>query len=209
MKYLKILGLTAVAAMALMAFLGASSASATVLCKTTQNVCAEKWDYPAGTRIEAIVLNTVLLKAGIEDTCTKGVANGITANTGSDTETVHGEIAELTFENCTCPVTVIKKGELEIHYEGEGKGTLTGKGSEVTVNCAGVTCTYGTAAGGTDLGTLDEPANSTSDTKMTISASLPKLAGGFFCASTGTWTGEYTVTKPVPLYVATKAEGQP
>jgi hypothetical protein len=35
MKYLKMLGLAAIAAMGLMAFLGASTASATVLCETT------------------------------------------------------------------------------------------------------------------------------------------------------------------------------
>ena len=47
MKYVKMLGLAAVAAMALMAFLGASSASATVLCKThiTSGCAAAGWDY--------------------------------------------------------------------------------------------------------------------------------------------------------------------
>jgi hypothetical protein len=208
MQNLKILGLAAVAAAALTALLGANPASATVLCKTTQNICGEGWDRGPGARIESSINGTVLFKAGIENTCTKGVATVVTSNTGSDTETVHGPIEELTFENCLCPTTVLKKGEMEIHYEGEGKGTITIKNTAVTVNCGGVSCTYGGAASGTDLGTLDEPANSSSDAKITINASVPKLEGGFLCASTEAWLGEYTVTSPTPLYVATKAEGQ-
>jgi hypothetical protein len=50
MKYLKMLGLAAVAAMALTAVLGASSASAaTFLCKTNANPCPEH--YPTGTTL--------------------------------------------------------------------------------------------------------------------------------------------------------------
>lgn len=52
MKYLKMLGLAAVAAAALMAFVGAGTASAKegVLCSTTSNPCNSKW--AAGTVID-------------------------------------------------------------------------------------------------------------------------------------------------------------
>jgi hypothetical protein len=45
MKYLKILGLAAVAAAAVMSIAGAGSASATVLCSTTADPCpaGQKW----------------------------------------------------------------------------------------------------------------------------------------------------------------------
>jgi hypothetical protein len=209
MRFIKTLGFAMVAAAVLTAFIGASTSSATVLCKTTQQVCGAGWDYSAGSSVNSSMNNTSLFKAGIEDTCTKGVLSGPEAATGSSTETVRIEILELYFENCTCPMTVITKGSLEIHYVGEGRGTMTGKNSRITVNCAGVSCAYGTAAGGTDLGALDEPVTSSSDARITISASLPKMEGGFLCAGVETWTGEYIVTSPTPLYVATKAEGQP
>lgn len=49
MKYLKMLGLAAVAAMALTAFAGVGSASATggVLCENTTDHCTEKWTVGA------------------------------------------------------------------------------------------------------------------------------------------------------------------
>jgi len=47
-KYLKMLGLAAIAATALMAF-GANSASATELCATTQVPCSPEKMYDPGT----------------------------------------------------------------------------------------------------------------------------------------------------------------
>lgn len=206
MKHLKMLGLAALAVAAVMAFIGASSASATVLCKTTpvSNSCPSGWDYPAETTIHATVEGTVHLVAGfVNDTCANGTVRGKTANTGGASETVNGSIEVLTFEECTCPTTVITKGSLEIHWiPGSNNGTLTGRGSEVTVNCSGVTCTYGTAANGTDLGKATGSATDTEKATMDISATLPKLAGSFLCPSTGEWTGAYWVTEPVPLWFA-------
>ncbi|MGN6275722.1 MAG: DUF6531 domain-containing protein, partial [Solirubrobacterales bacterium] len=60
----------------------------------------------------------------------------------------------------------------------------------------GVSCTYGTGTG-TTLGTLkggEEPL-------LSISASVPKTAGGFLCPSTATWSAEYVVTEPHALFV--------
>lgn len=57
MKHLNMLGLVAIATVALTTFLGSGSASATVLCKTelTQGCAANGWDYPVATVIESTV----------------------------------------------------------------------------------------------------------------------------------------------------------
>lgn len=209
MRHLKMLGLAVVAAVALIAMIGPSSVSATVLCKTTpvSNSCPSGSDYPAETTIDLSVEGTIHWVAGfIDDTCTKGTAKGKTSNTGSATATVSGPIEALTFEECTCSTTTISKGSLEIHWiSGSHNGTLTGKSSEWTTNCSGVTCTYGTAANGTDLGKVTSSATGSSAATVDIEATLPKLAGSFLCPSTEAWNGSYLITEPIPLYVAETA----
>ena len=209
MKYVKMLGLAVMAAAALMAFVGASSASATVLCKTTPtaHTCPEGWAYGKGTVVHAVLVKETkaVLSAGITDECEESTVQGTTANEGSASETVKGAIEVLTFAKCTCAVTEITaNGSLEIHFEtttaGAPAGTLTGSGTKSRVVCGGIECKYGTEA--TDIGTLDEPASGTSHAILTAEASLIKEGGSFLCPGTAKWTAQYTVTSPVPLYVA-------
>jgi hypothetical protein len=212
MKPAKILGLAALAAMALIAFAGAGSASATVLCKTTANPCGAEWDYPKGTEIHAVLVAGTTSKlenlsgSSVYTTCTESTIQGTTSNTGSDTETVTGS-GVLTWGpkgvGCSTTVDTLANGTLEVHYGEKGDGVVTSKGAEWTEELFGVTCSYGTAATGTKLGTLTEPASSTSDTVLDVSAEVEKKAGGFLCPSEVRWTAEYTFTSPVPLYVAT------
>ena len=214
MKYAKMLGLAAVAAAALMAFVGASSASATVLCKTnpvaekTGTVCPSSWAYGANTTIHAV------LKAGTKAKlvtsfktieCSKSTVHGDTTNEGSATETVDGPITILTFEECNCEVVEVKKpGSLEIHWiENSHNGTLTSSGAEVTTICSSVFgkvhCVYTTNE--THLGVLDGGAPAI----MTIkNAKIPVDAANSdkLCPEKSEWTAEYEVTEPNPLYVA-------
>jgi len=198
MKYLKMLGLAVVAAAALMAFVGASSASATTL--TCTNPPGTKVTCPAGTTIHATAESSLTLKAGFANiTCTESTVHGLTSNTGSATETVKGNIEALTFGACNATVNVIKKGSLEIHTQNataNNNGTLTGTGSEVTVSTLGVSCVYGTPTA-TDLGTLTgSTSRGGSTATMDISAELTKISGGFACANPAHWEGSYTVTSP-------------
>jgi len=100
------------AATALMAFVGASTVSATVLCKTpgtgspTGTTCPANQAYPAGTEIHAVTEGNIVLTAGnefTEITCKKGTIKGKTLNEGSATETVKGEVEKWTFEECSTP----------------------------------------------------------------------------------------------------------
>jgi len=104
MKYVKMLGLAAVAAAALMAFVGASTASATVLCKTagtgspTGTTCPANQAYPAGTAITAVNKGTVKLDTTFKTIeCSGSEVKGSTSNEGSATETVTGPEGTLTF----------------------------------------------------------------------------------------------------------------
>jgi hypothetical protein len=202
MKYLKALGLAAVAAMALTALIGVGSASATVLCKTALSEgCAGVWDYPAGTEIDLSLEGSTSTRGTngeLLDTCTEGTIKGATTNTGGPSETVTSKSSELWSRNCTTTTVSLAPGSLEIHWKEGTNGTLTVKGTEVTKMIGSVSCVYGPAAGGVDLGTLTGGSPATVD----VEAVLPKLSGGFLCPADVVWNGAYLVTTPQPLYVS-------
>src|SRR5215211_2682634 len=181
MKHLKMIGLLVVAAASLMAFAGSASA-APVLTS------------PAGTEytgtIEATIKpgTTLALSAGISDTCTVGSVSGtVTTNT---TTHATGAISALSFGTAATPCTktthVLKNGNLTVGDKGE----VIASNNEVTVFDLGVSCVYGGSTG-TNIGTLTGGTPATMDINTT---ELPKISGGFLCASKGTWTGTYTVT---------------
>jgi hypothetical protein len=186
MKHLKLIGVAAIAAMALMAF--ASTASATVTSPSGTEYTGE---------VKSTASSSLLLEAGFaEITCTEStVAGKITTN---DATIASGAITTLSYSNCgSATVDTLANGSLEIVSAGSGKGTVKGYNSQVTTSIFGTSCVYGTAAGGTTLGTVvgGTPA------KMTISASLPKISGGFLCANPAKWSGSYTVTTPSTLLI--------
>ncbi|HET9396569.1 MAG TPA: hypothetical protein VFO36_10970 [Nitrospiraceae bacterium] len=205
MKYLKMLGLAAVAAAALMAFVGAGTASATTL------TAPEGTQVPAGTLITAEAETHVTLHPPFGSiTCAKSHVEGKTSNAGSATETVKGNISTLSFGECNATVTVLKAGSLEIHTDPEGQpangnGILTSSGAEVTVVYLGFHCIFST--NNTNIGTVTgyTNANTTSKEHATfdISATIPRTGGssGAFCGSTAQWTGAYTITTPKKLWV--------
>ena len=218
MKYLKMLGLTAVAAMALTAFLGASSASGTVLCTTTmtEGCAAAGWHIPSGSILEASQVGTGSLETTggtVLDTCSGAAINQTTKTTGSSTETVTAitEIGDITWKECTKTTDTLEGAHLEIHWiPGTDNGTITIKGGKVTVNSIFGTCTYG----------FSEPARSLGDLigdhetpKLVINTLVSKLGGGGLCPAESRWTATFHVTgiiypgKPTvehaPLFVST------
>ncbi|HET7590597.1 MAG TPA: hypothetical protein VFK14_10515 [Solirubrobacterales bacterium] len=190
MKHLKMLGLLAVAAAAFMAFAGNAYAENPVLTS------------PAGTEYTGTIHatletgTTAKLEAGIEDTCTVSTVHGdVTTNTFG---VASGPITGLSFGSEATPcsaeaTTVLNPGSLSI----ASGGAVTATGNEVTVKQFGISCIYG-GGSGTVLGSLEggTPA------KLKVNTSeLPKISGGLFCASKGTWTANYVVTTPGTLLV--------
>lgn len=202
MKYVKMLGLAAIVAAALMALAGVGTASATVLCKNNLNTekCSEP--YPAGTKIEAKLIGTAKLDtsfATIE--CKKASGSGTLLQAGSATTTPVGGEATVSFSECNCEVKVLKTGTGEIHYiAGTDNGTLTGSGGEATVSCSTifgtVHCIYASATP-TDAGQL----TGGSPAKEKVSMNVPRLTTNGLCSEEATLTAEYEVTSPNPLYV--------
>jgi hypothetical protein len=194
MKYLKMLGLAAVAAAALMAFVGASTASATVLCANNASTTACSSKLGVGTIVHAESVGKAILESGetILDECEGSTLQGKVTNAGGSGATVSGPVETLNWGKCTKTTTTTKLGSLEIHHN---PNTLTVSGIEVTVETGFLgSCTY-TAS---NIGTVVSGAPA----KITINTKVKKSAGGFACPTEPTWTAEFKVTSPNPLYVA-------
>jgi hypothetical protein len=208
MRSLKMLGFAAVAAAALMAFVGASSASATVLCKvegtgaTTGTICPSGSAYGAKTAVSAqLVAGTVakLETAFKTIECKKSTTSGETS--AEEAAEITGPEGTLTFTECNCEIKVLHAGTVSTGWiSGTHNGTQKSTGNETTSQCStifgNVHCIYKTNA--TDLGTLTggNPA------KLDANASIPRLATDGLCAEKAVWHAEYEVTAPKPLFIA-------
>jgi hypothetical protein len=201
MKYLKMLGLAAVAAMALMAVVGAGTASATAVYGNGAKlgVGAEiKASLTGGTaRLE----NTA---GEVLDTCTGGEVKGTISNAGGEAATVSGSVstANLTWSGCTKnPTQTTSGGTLEIHHiSGKTNGTLTASGFNVTVaGIFGVSCIYGTGSN-LDLGEVE--GSKSKQAILNINVVVNGAAGNsFLCPSHAIWNADYKVTNYENFYV--------
>jgi hypothetical protein len=197
MKHVKLPGLIAVAAMALMALLGVGTASATVLCKTATGglECGESWKYSGTTKGSLKPETTAIMKSTggtTENTCTGGSAEG-TASAGGATSTVTGNTSGLTLSGCTSTADNLTSCEGEIHsISGTSSGTVTVKGCNTTTVLNGTSCTYGAGAG-VDVGIVEEGG---SGAAAKVNEVTSKVAGGFLCPSSAVLEAEVVRTAP-------------
>jgi hypothetical protein len=199
MKYLKMLGLAAVAAAALMAIVGVTAASATTLeiggVKQTGAVTI-------GATLKPGTSATLVDEFGTTtDTCTESTVHGKTTTfTATGTNEIDGKVETLTFGKCSHTTTVINPGVLYVGWiKGTTNGTVTSAGAEVTVNStffgASAICKTGT---GTDIGTLTGVKTTAEHATMDIDATKNLNCG---ILGNSSWTGTYTVTTPTGLGV--------
>jgi len=198
MKYLKMLGLAAVAALALMAVVGARDASATTL---KVNGITQTGTVEIGASLEGGT--KIIWKDGAGttlDECFGSEIEGkVTTVTGAS---VSGPLSKLTISLCSHTTTTLAPGHLSITQIGStANGTVVSIGAEITI----VSTTFGASAvcktgAGTDIGTLTGATNGTSNTSKFATLDLNgKISCGIL--GTSTWTGSYIVTSPVELAV--------
>jgi hypothetical protein len=189
MKYLKMLGLAAVAAMAMAAFT-AGTASATTLevnGSTTNASVLIKASLKAGT--SSVLRDTFGVS---QNTCRISAIEGDT-NSPFTGATVTGQVDFLTFSDCDQIVTVHSRGTLHItHIAGTTNGTVSSSGAQITATgpFGYMNCVTGA---GTHLGTLTGKASGHAE--LAINATLN-------CGISAKWTATYTVTSPTGLGVS-------
>jgi len=208
MKYIKVLGLAAVAALAMMASTGAGSASGTVLCKVYKTPCPVGQALPDKTVIDMtlkIGKSVAFLGPGKETvaTCTTSTVKGKTTDEGGgENVPVQGNVEALTYETCSSgTIKVLKLGSFEVNYinsaENKTRAVLTSIGAEVTVVEVGSSCDFGTVSGAT-LGILESDEAVGPD--LVEEATFPKEEGGFLCPQLIVVKGEYKITEPAEIF---------
>lgn len=212
MKYLKMLGLTAAAALALAALLGVSSASAAVLCSEYEKECPEENVYPANTvtdaTLEAGTSSLIRTTPGVTlVTCTGSTIKGETTAQGSKGVAIPGTLLSLTFAGCAQTLTVLAAGTFNILYAGPNtNGTTTFKGTRFTVTSMGSSCVYTTGEGIHIAVMTSSPL--TTYPKVHVNATLSKEMGGMLCPEDAVWQAAYQITSPKPLYFKNTVKGE-
>jgi hypothetical protein len=209
-RLIKMLGLAATAAIAVMAFVGLSSASAnfaTTLCSVhpeALNKCPEA-NSLEHKHIEAESKHA-LLKAGFTILCKKSLILGQSLLLTAAGTRFIGHVETLTFEECSGgKVTVVDKtGLLLLLKTALNLGDVTAHGFEVLAEQLGEHCVYGGVAAGLHALGHETLADKTlHHAKVTANeVSLEELEGGFFCPNTAKWTATYTITLPLPVFIA-------
>jgi hypothetical protein len=150
-----------------------------------------------GSTIEAISTNSKLHGSFITVECLHSQVKGtVSENATKNGKNASGAISALTFTGCNYPVTVTNAGSLSI----DKNGTTTSTSAVIAIHTSIGECVFSTSA--TDVGTLAGSHKSGGNAVLNInSAAIPRTGGSFFCGSSGTWTGSYTVTNPTALYV--------
>jgi hypothetical protein len=189
MKYIRMLGLLAVAAAALMAFTGSAfGATATSPTGTTYT----------GT-INAVSVGATSIHGNGTFTCQESTIEGKIESHGA--VNVGGKISKLTFSKCgTDHFTVLSAGKLSV----DSAGTLFSTGAQITITLTAsplghLSCGYST--NNTHIGKLTDSHETGGHATLDIEASTMPRFHSFFCGSFGEWTGKYTVTTPSRLYI--------
>jgi len=189
MKYIKILGLLAVAAAALMAFAG--SASATTVTTTTGGAAATPKIHGVNEGGHVVLANSI---ANIE--CSSTYESSVESHGAGVTD--KGVFIAWLFTGCTNEwhVTIIALGSFETHWISGHNGVVTISGLLFSATRFGVTCNYETK--NTSIGTVTGGSPATLD----VSASIPIAAGSSFLCGSGNakFSGSYVTTSA--LYVA-------
>lgn len=210
MRHLKTIGLAAIAVFAVIAFAGATTASATRLCTVTnQSPCTDFYahtnfhnDLVAGTQS---VVTTTGSPVGVNPTftCAASTWGWTNTNAGGGAGVPVGiRLTALSFTNCTSvnpagcstswTVGSLASATGTIAWTSGVNGTLTYTPPTVTYTCpilgSAVTCTIGGS------GTIDGTVTGGHDAVIDIVNQSATVTGGFGCPTAVQWNARYTVT---------------
>lgn len=231
MKNIKMLGLAAVAAMSLMAFVGVSAASATAVCTSAPTgaplVCPTGTVYTGGTMSTALSSATAHFASGfINIDCNQSNTAGTLPNpaTAGAGNVLTGSLTAITFQqngSNNCPtnlsgVTCASSVTVPVNVSAKYVQTTNPEGRlyfipAVSISCSnGTSCSYtGNNAAGDGANTLSGDLHNSAHTLTYPSAAdtvanLKKTGGSFACSSTATYTATYNVTGAggVNLFIA-------
>lgn len=170
----------------------AGEVPATVLCEVAESTCPSEAIYGEGQLLALELaegsLFTFRNSGAFYLACTEVQIEGEIATAAGSGVDVGGPIEKLDFGECSNEVDVLKQGSFSVEYTSGSSGTLRLEGFEVR----------GTAMGGCKF---TGPASfALAGGSMAIAPINSLVANN--CSLPLSWTGEFTVTDPEPLYVS-------
>jgi len=203
MKHMKIFGLCLLGAVAAMALLGVGTASATKLCTENKSPCPAGSTIKTGSAIKAQLVagtKSVFTTSILTVECSESTIEGKTTSEGGGAGVaVKGEITAVVWSKCQTPGGgACTASPLGLPWLSEvtgtgGNGTMTVNKAAGKFSC-GVTCEYEASSVATSV---------TGGSPAVIKASKASFnkKGGIFCPATATWSSEYEITTPKPVFV--------
>jgi hypothetical protein len=197
--------LTAASVVALLAALTAGSASATVLCKSSEKGCSEANRYAGGTKIKASLKSGTTVKLatlyGVTlDICQTSTLTGeVTDAGGSHGRAVKADVSAASFGECSRMTT--PEGfpwHSEINQTEGGAGTQSFSNFTFKVNTIFGSCTYGG---------LNFAVKGGSQAELVSQGTVKWVSGNAACPKEAIFTATYVVSEPSPLYVGLAAPG--
>lgn len=209
MRLARVVGVALFSALALLASLGAPSAAATTLCSLNGSPCPGV-EFETGTQIEAALVPgtkaTFWSNLGTV-TCTSSAVGGETTSSGGEGEAVKGTIGSMTFGGCKLGETSCTVTTVNLPYSASASAGEAGNGTLAVIDAAGVGVTI-------KCGALVNCTFTTEEAKLKVTGGNPAIAkaeaipveklSGFFCPSEATWTAEYELAQPKPLFIVVK-----
>jgi hypothetical protein len=212
MRSIKLGGLTAAALLIAVAAFAASSASATALCKVTGAVCPENEPYPTNTTLKGTLVTATkaVLTTDIVGALECEEADWTAeSTTDQNSEVTGGAVSVFTLNACenapvACPLGVTVTGvpySMGVQATTAGNGRLrfaAGKGPPgVAVNCGIMECTF-------TFGELPLEVTGGATAIAKINTSKMEWKGKKCPATAATFTVEYKITTPAPLFIASE-----
>jgi hypothetical protein len=211
MRLIKTLGAAAIAAMAMMAIVGAGTASAAPheligFCKQNEGLlcsAANIINPPTGGSLLILAHSELaeLKNSGFFSTPEKCKSDTGVSVKETDKKVIPGEVKELTFTECAGPCKKAEskglpwKGELKMSSVTGTWDLFTKEGGALLTECTfGTKCEYGTdPVNGTTLNGSNTASGAViKATNVTLK--YKSGSGEFVCGSTGTWNAEYKAT---------------
>lgn len=201
MRFIKMFGLCLALAVAATAF-GAGTASATKLCSINSSPCPAGNTYGKGTAIKTQLVpgtKSTMSSGFVTVTCSESTLGGKTTSEGGS-GAVTGEISSATWKSCTSSLGSCTASSLKTPWPAEvtgsgGNGTLSVQHPGAKFTCGGTTCEYEASKASISV-SGGNPARAKAS-----NISFSKIGGSFLCSSTSSWSGEYEVTSPNPLFI--------
>jgi hypothetical protein len=215
MKYLKILGLVAIAAVPLNALLGTGTAFAgSDTCTALTSPCPSGNEYTGSVNSTLKTGTSAVITNSVDTiTCTSSSINGENTVATNASGNSTGKITSVTFSGCQdqnregCTLTAEHlpwhsedtATEVSGKVNGNGVNTISSGGTggpQAKAVCGGfLSCTFGV-----ESATVSVIGSSTAPSFKTTGLALTRISG-FLCPSTANWDAEYTITKPTSMFV--------